>query len=459
MNGVLLELPAQMAVLGHFMVDDRFAKKIATSAINFFLHDVRTDQLLKWMVSYRKKYGRPPTKEEMRQILFDRFTDENNCRKYDDLLDQSLQAISKFDSKFLLRKLYDQSRAVDIRKHVIDLAAAFNRYSDTEDPKIERAMIEHAQKIADAHKIVHGVELPSLEDQKFQMDEEATIRRASIPNSLPLVNGLQNHLYMVPPGLTAIGGPTGSGKSSTSGNMVCSTLDHKPNAKILILSNEETSDQVLSRIACLRLGVDVNSYIMGSLDLGVPKSAEVDAEKIRLLDQIVVVAGTNVNGLDTTCLEDVQNLLHEVVSSEDRYDLIILDYLQTVRESKCFRDTEFKPMQVSKALGTFLKEYAKQVTIPIVVFVQLRPVASNAKVYEDFAARVVGDKTFAFHCHSLIEIQFNKESLITTFVVHKNRFGTRQNVKLLNRLIRGRYMPVPITNEYGAPPLKAARSR
>lgn len=217
-------------------------------------------------------------------------------------------------------------------------------------------------------------------------------------------------------GVTVIGGPTGRGKTTANANIVADFVLRYPNRRALIITNEEVSSDVLDRVSCVLLNLDFYRYRDGLA--GEQLESQIREQSLRLLEQIVVVSS---QGLDMTCLEDVMEMLN--LASENRVDLIILDYLQTVTWSR--NKPELNAYMVSKELGIFFKEYGRKVAVPVIVFAQISNNPDPDKI-GDFAERVQGDKTFVNHAVMTIELRPNFEVSQTQFYVHKDRFGSAQ---------------------------------
>ena len=218
-------------------------------------------------------------------------------------------------------------------------------------------------------------------------------------------------------GVTVLGGCTGKGKSTCSANILADFYTRYPDRQALVISNEETSADVLDRIACVLNKTDFYKYRDG----GTPPAYEEMIEKCsgQLLKRVEVVCN---EGIDMTCLEDVIDVLR-YAKTQEHLKLVVLDYLQTVTWSKRF--PLITAYEVSKKLGLFLKEYGKTANVPVIVFAQLKPAPeSEGEWRPDMADRVQGDRTFVNHAVMTIEIIPDFEESSTSFYIHKDRFGS-----------------------------------
>jgi len=228
-------------------------------------------------------------------------------------------------------------------------------------------------------------------------------------------------------GVTVIGGCTGRGKSTANANILAYFFDNCPGKQALVITNEEVSSDVLDRVACVLLGQNFYFYRDGLLDESTGQRIQRKSDE--LLERIEVVSSTSV---DMSCLEDVIEVLKYAQGRPD-INLVLVDYLQTVNWMR--ENSEATMYEVSKKLGTFLKEYGRTVTIPVVIFAQMKP---SSKEDADFAGRIQGDRTFVNHAAAAIEIIPDFEERTTRFLIQKDRFSSKQGQSLLYNWIDGR---------------------
>lgn len=120
---------------------------------------------------------------------------------------------------------------------------------------------------------------------------------------------------------------TGSGKSTVSANIVYPLW--KQGKKVLVLSNEESEQDIIFRIAALELGLNFNDYKKGVMP------AEDQMRALRLFPDITkfvkVIDVTYKNGL-TTKVEGIKRAL-EAVQKEESYSCVLIDYFQLIKYS------------------------------------------------------------------------------------------------------------------------------
>lgn len=268
---------------------------------------------------------------------------------------------------------------------------------------------------------------PSTVDERHtKYVEQRRARETANDRAINFISPLFHPEFKVYPGLMIIGAETGRSKSTTSANIVAQYVKEceKP---CIIISNEERAEDIYNRIACINLKINFNKFRRGFLDRKYNDIVAKEAE--RLIPRIEVVDG---EGWDTTCLEDVQAVFEYAATANA--GMIVLDYLQTV--AFC-RKKDINPIWVSKHLGLYLKDYAKRVDMPVIVFAQLK--AKSEHVQQEFFERVQGDKTIVTHAHSAVEIIPDFDTGNTQFIVHKERFGSLTGQKISMRYNSGWY--------------------
>ncbi len=198
--------------------------------------------------------------------------------------------------------------------------------------------------------------------------------------------------------------------------------------KAVVITNEESTEDVLSRIVCNLMPVAWIKYRNNHLS---------NDEMIRfrevwenVLDRVIVIP-QDWNGYNMCKLEDVIMMLEEVKRSERALAMVIIDYLQTINES----EEGLEPWMISKKLGFYLKKYGMSSRIPVVVFAQLSPGDDKA-----FSERVQNDRTFYNHAMAAIEINPNMEDRTTRFIFHKDRWNGFQGKSVQLAFNNGLYI-------------------
>lgn len=252
------------------------------------------------------------------------------------------------------------------------------------------------------------------------------MRKRALHSSIPFISpDVPFKLYQ---GLVLIGGVSGQGKSTASANIIAGFIESTPRKKALILTNEETAEAVYNRIACVILKKNFMEFHRGRLTGKDEKLIEDKAAE--LMDRVVIDAGTS--RYDMTVIEDVQAAFEYAANGE--FGIAALDYLQTVTTSRM--NPERESVWVSKDLGLFLKQFGREVAIPVVVYAQLKT-KDTAKEFKD---RIESDRTVFNHAFVAIEASPDFEKQITTFTVWKDRFGLQQGQELEMVYSGGRFV-------------------
>lgn len=222
---------------------------------------------------------------------------------------------------------------------------------------------------------------------------------------------------------------TGSGKSTVAANI--SYPLWKQGKKVLVVSNEETKQDVLFRIACLEKGYNFNEYKKGQM----PEDKQRECLMLfpEISKYVKVLDVTWRDGL-TTKVEGVKRAL-EAVKGQD-YSCVLIDYYQLIKYSLVDKDRT--TYDVLNDLRTWLGIYIKRSDIPVCLFVQLYSVGKRGGV-KDIDARIKECSAIVEPATVIIEVVPNFEDSTTDFIIHKDRFGVA-NSKIVCPFEKGRYL-------------------
>lgn len=222
---------------------------------------------------------------------------------------------------------------------------------------------------------------------------------------------------------------TGSGKSTVAANI--SYPLWKQGKKVLVVSNEESKQDVLLRVACLEKGYNFNDYKKGIMS----------QDMLRELCDLMPEISKNVKVLDvvwrdglTTKVEGVKAAL-EAVKGQD-YSCVLIDYYQLIKYS--IKQPDRTTYDVLNDLRTWLGQYIKSSEVPVCLFVQLYSVGKRGGV-KDIDARIKECSAIVEPATVIIEIVPNLEDLTTHFVIHKDRFGVAGK-QIICPFEKGRYL-------------------
>lgn len=229
-------------------------------------------------------------------------------------------------------------------------------------------------------------------------------------------------------GLIVVGAKSGRAKSTTASNVLAGFLRSVPDKTAIVVSNEEATDAVYERTACVLQGISYTDHFAGRLGSKEERVVQ-DTVTDFIIPRVEVVEDGK---FDMSYMEDVQAVLE--TAAIDRVGLVIIDYLQCITQSRNSPDQE--SFQISKRLGLYLKDFGRSNSVPVVCFAQLGPGGEGSTMFE----RVQNDKTFCNHAFLAIEIEPNFETLETVFKVHKDRFSGHTGKEVLCKFEGGRYV-------------------
>lgn len=222
---------------------------------------------------------------------------------------------------------------------------------------------------------------------------------------------------------------TGTGKSTVAANI--SYPLWKQGKKVLVLSNEESDNDVIFRIACLELGLSFNDYKKGEMPV------EQQKQVLHLFPDITkfvkVLDVSFKNGL-TTKVEGVKSALDAVKTSD--YSCVLIDYYQLIKYSSTDRSkTAYENLN---DLRVWLGQYIKSSNVPVALFVQLYSVSKRGGA-KDIDARIKDCSAIVEPATVIIEVVPNYEDETSEFIIMKDRFG-KAGKKIVCPFNKGRYL-------------------
>lgn len=204
----------------------------------------------------------------------------------------------------------------------------------------------------------------------------------------------------------------------------------KEGKKTLVISNEESQQDVLLRIACLDLGYNFNDYKKGNM--GADKLVECRKLFEDIAKHVKVVDVTYRNGL-TTKYEGIVNAL-EMVKGAD-FSAAMIDYYQLIQNSVNHPGKD--RYSVLNDLRIYLQRYIRKSNIPIVLFAQLHSMGKRNNVELD--SRVKECPTILEAATVVLEMIPNFEDRATYFLIKKDRFGL-QGEKIICGFDKGKFV-------------------
>jgi archaellum biogenesis ATPase FlaH len=266
--------------------------------------------------------------------------------------------------------------------------------------------------------------LANIHKYNEMLKERITLVNESLSSAIPFT---RENLYL-------FCAYTGSGKSTVAANITYPLW--KQGKKTLVISNEESEQDVIFRIACLELGMSFNDYKKGNM-------APQDQLKILALfpeitKYVKVLDVVYKDGI-TTKIEGIKKAL-EAVKKETSYSCVLIDYFQLIKYSVA--DSRKTAYDNLNDLRVWLGQYIKSSTMPVVLFAQLYSVSKKGGA-KDIDTRIKDCTAIVEPATVIIEVVPNFEAQTSEFIIHKDRFG-RAGHRIVCGFEKGRYVKLSL---------------
>ena len=269
-----------------------------------------------------------------------------------------------------------------------------------EDPSDYEVSLNEIESFGDADSLKEMV--VDINKYRQMLKERITFINPSLTTVVPFT---RENLYL-------ICAYSGNGKSTIAANI--SYPLWQQGKKILVVSNEESKQDILFRIACLHLGENFNEYKKGRMALNTIK--EITKLFPSIASYVKVIDVNYKDGL-TTKAEGIQNLLEAVRTTD--YSCVMIDYYQLAKYSAS--DPSANPFTVLDKLRIFFGKYIKNSNIPLVVFAQLHSMGKRNN--KDLDSRIKDCPAVYEPSTVVIEVVPDFENQTSDFKIHKDRFG------------------------------------
>lgn len=245
--------------------------------------------------------------------------------------------------------------------------------------------------------------------------------------------------------LILIGGKTGEGKSTTVANVVATTMkENSPvtgkRCKVLVLTNEEKSEDVYNRITCFAKGWHYTNHNKFSdeqvktFDSYIPVLAK-DGWLTVVDDNFGSTPDNQISGV-TTSIEGIQAVFDQLIRDGIHYDAVLIDYYQNVKFSK--KNPYLNEWEVQAQFAAMLDKYKNLYPAPIVLMAQVSP--PNEENTVPFKVRIEGRKSILNVCTCCIEMVADRVNRCTEWIVHKSRFNESVGESLQTGYDKGRFV-------------------
>jgi len=188
--------------------------------------------------------------------------------------------------------------------------------------------------------------------------------------------------------------------------------------KSLVITNEESKEDVYFRIACLHLGYNFNEYKKGLMPAVQQREC---AMLIGQIAQFVKVADVNFEYKSvenaTATVEGVKALMSSIKNSD--YSCVMLDYYQLIKKS--MERPDASSYEVLNDFRIWLGQFIKRAEIPVVVFAQLHSLGKRNN--KDLDSRIKHGPDIYETATVVIEVIPNFEEKTSDFLIVKDRFG------------------------------------
>jgi len=307
-------------------------------------------------------------------------------------------------------EVYERDLELKYQRLQEDLAKedAFNNFD------VDEGIAEEYEKLADAN--------------------EEYIRMARSAKVFLNLDVFKDKIALFPKNIIYLSAETGTGKSTTVANLTYSYLKGAPK-KILIITNEENSNDILNRIAFLNEG-----WVYDNHDEITDEQLQVCKRYYKALAGRVTIVHdySNKVGGTTTTVEGIKSicssLKKKLDKGEDPYDIILLDYIQKVEESTKNNDASWS--NIKKVLY-YLDNFKNIYPAPLVVFGQQKTDSTGEKAYKE---KIEGWKGISNVATTVVEIKVDRDNLRTEWIIRKNRFKGAVGTSVFTGYEKGKYM-------------------
>lgn len=328
------------------------------------------------------------------------------------------------------------SKLIEEIKSQVKDKSRFEKEEELKSYAIDKKYENHLLNLQYSKK-AQSLNLKTLPENYLEnLDSQYLKSKAEYKDTLPFIT--PNLTKLVPlyyPNLILVGATTGSGKTTTSANLVQHLIKEKK--KVLIISNEELVLDIYTRIACLELSLNINDRIYFSDE----QHSSIRQQISQIVEYVRVVDCEYDQNEDLTSSLSGMKAIFDHISDEKMFDCIIIDYYQKV--TKGSQNLNNSSHQILQEFTILLDKYYKLCHAPIVVMCQLHPPRKDDIGFE---SRIKLGKSILVSSTFAMEIEPDKNNFETKWICHKGRWGN-QGAKITTMWSKGKFSDKGDTNE------------
>jgi ABC-type dipeptide/oligopeptide/nickel transport system ATPase subunit len=318
------------------------------------------------------------------------------------------------------------------QKQFNNVAEISARRKEVENAKINREF----SKLEQQRKIDEQLELLTLDSIEQSQDGRRLIgileRNAKlIKVSVPFISDALGRLAPQVPGqVTMLGAISGTGKSTSTAAIA--HRNYRLGKRTLIISNEESAQNVMARIACVETQVVFNDYIQDLVPMNERKAV---AHAIMDITPFVTVVD---HPLASTTAERVVAML-KAADDKATYSIAVVDFLQRINRSS--ENPVSEQTQVLYKFKDLITDYSANAKMPVVVMSQLKPMDPD-ETDRQIELRTKWCTGFYECCANVIEAIKLDGVPVTNYHVQKSRFGGAKKHWSAHEFKNGMFIPI-----------------
>lgn len=394
---------AQDYVIACWLLNDEFRHKILETSMDDFEELSLAQQMFKLI---REEYLKNP-KFDISDIML-----SPAGKRYQDYIrDVTIEIPTTQLFPHYYERFKKDSQQRKVKKYLAELCLS---NSDIDIPEVVQKLLE----IATGEDKTNSTGPRELAIELYDMLEEAYNLKGKLPGISTgykaldcAIGGILDNMYII------LGGRPSMGKSAFAINLAFNVLKNK--GKVLYASVEMSRKQILARIVARVIKLPLNDVKFGVFG---------DEQWIKITKQLIpFLAQSGFHILEgETKISEILNEAKRLKAKYGKLDLLVIDYLQTLRLGETKRSEYEKVSEISRAL----REFAKQEHIPVLGVAQLnrdceerenkRPVLSDLK--ESSQLEQDADVIMFLYRPAYYDEEFEDKTL-TELIIAKNRDG------------------------------------